>query len=235
MNRIRLTHILLCAFVVLGLVTSFTAQDRDAPPPLLSPYQKWLDEDAVYIITDEERADFAKLQTDQQRDKFVEDFWQRRNPDPQSGANPFKEEHYRRLAYANQNFAASTPGWKTDRGRIYIVYGPPDEREQHPASLSGTLPADAPPTERYPTDIWRYNFIQGIGRNVFFDFVDECDCGKFQLIHDPSKRRPDTPKLEQTTTAGKTRLAIQELVDRGGGPAHPRQERTEQESNRVPN
>jgi GWxTD domain-containing protein len=182
MNRIRLTHILLCMLLMLGLVTSVSAQDRAVPPqPIPSPYQKWLDEDVAYIITDEERADLAELNTDRQRDKFVEDFWQRRNPDPQSGANPFKEEHYRRLAYVNQHFAANIPGWKTDRGRIYIMYGPPDEREQHPGS--------AATRERYPSDVWRYHTLKRF-RDVYFEFIDKCRCGRYELSHDPTQKSP---------------------------------------------
>ncbi|MGA7766775.1 MAG: GWxTD domain-containing protein [Candidatus Sulfotelmatobacter sp.] len=94
-------------------------------------YEKWLHEDVRWIITDQERADFKSLSTDKQRDDFVIAFWKRRNPTPGSPENRFKETHYQRIAYANQHFAAGIPGWKTDRGRIYIVYGPPDELEYH--------------------------------------------------------------------------------------------------------
>jgi GWxTD domain-containing protein len=175
--------------------TSFTSfaitQAGDGTGKALSrPYQGWLDEDVRYIITDEQRADFAKLATDELRDKFVEDFWQRRNPNPTPEWNPFKEEHYRRLAYANEQFAASVPGWKTDRGRIYIIYGPPDEREGHPANTNPDLPPDASLTRRYHNEVWRYNHIRGLGHNVFFDFVDQCNCGEYHLVDDPTKRQP---------------------------------------------
>ena len=191
MHRFRLSRILLCGLVSLFFVTSFAAtQNSDAAAQVLpAPYQKWLDEDVRYLITDQERAEFNKLTTDQQRDKFITDFWERRNPNATPEANPFKEEHYRRLAYVNEQFAARVPGYKTDRGRIYIVYGPPDEREVHPANTSPTLPPDASLTRRYRNEVWRYNFIQGLGRNIFFDFVDKCDCGEYQLNHDPTKRR----------------------------------------------
>ena len=141
MYRLRLTHILLCGSITLSFMASIAAQDRaTASPALPARYQKWLDEDAAYIITDDERTEFTKLETDQQRNKFIEDFWQRRNPSPTPEANPFKEEHYRRLAFANQQFAASVPGWKSDRGRIYIIYGAPDEREGHPSNSNPNLP-----------------------------------------------------------------------------------------------
>lgn len=200
MDRFRLSHILLCALISSCLVSLGTAQDRDAGAQSVpARHQKWLDEDARYIISDKERTDFARLTTDQQRDKFVEDFWQRRNPNPTPEWNPFKEEHYRRLAYANEQFAEKIPGWKTDRGRIYILYGPPDEREGHPANTNPNLPPDASLTRRDRNEVWRYNFIQGLGRNVFFDFVDRCNCGEYRLLHDPTKWMPrPTEKKEKT-------------------------------------
>ena len=100
---------------------------------LETPYKKWLNEDVVYIITDEERAAFKRLQTDEEREQFIEQFWLRRDPTPDTVENEFKEEHYRRIAYANEHYASGIPGWKTDRGRIYIMYGPPDEIESHPS------------------------------------------------------------------------------------------------------
>ena len=183
MSRNWLSHILLCGFATFFLVISIAAQDRSgASPGLPAPYQKWLGEDVAYLITDEERTDFSKLETDKQRDKFIVNFWQRRNPNTTTEANPFKEEHYRRLAYANQHFAEGVPGWKSDRGRIYILYGPPDEREQHPGS-SGT-------GESFPSDIWRYPTLKRDIRDVYFEFVDKCRCGRYELRHDPTRKDP---------------------------------------------
>jgi len=142
---------------------------QDTAEQVLSPrYRKWLDEDVRYIITDQERAEFTKIISDQQRDEFVARFWERRNPDPGSPRNTFKEEHYRRLAYANTHFAAKVPGYRTDRGRIYILYRPPEEREQHPAR-NRFVPASAPATSRFPSDIWLYHYIKGVGHNVVMD------------------------------------------------------------------
>jgi len=135
------------------------------------PYQKWLDEDVRWIITDQERSDFLNLTTNNQRDKFVEDFWSRRNPTPQSSENPYKEEHYRRIGYANTHFAAGVPGWKTDRGRIYIMFGPPDSVD----SKLGISP---------PVETWRYACVSGWGRNLVFEFTDQCRCGKYLLTLD---------------------------------------------------
>src|SRR5215831_16987697 len=83
---------------------------------LETPYRKWLNEDVAYIITDEERAAFKRLQTDEEREQFIEQFWLRRDPTPDTVENEFKEEHYRRIAYANERYASGIPGWKTDRG-----------------------------------------------------------------------------------------------------------------------
>src|SRR3984893_14449277 len=107
------------------------ANDRQLLKELATPYKKWLDEDVAYIISSDERKSFLQLQTNEEREQFIEQFWQRRNPDPDSTDNPFKEEHYRRIAYANEHFASGIPGWKSDRGRIYIMYGKPDDLESH--------------------------------------------------------------------------------------------------------
>jgi len=126
MHRFGLTHILLRGFFVIFLATIALAamNGQTSATALSAPYQKWLDEDVRYLITDEERTDFAKLESDQQRDKFIADFWKRRNPNTDSEPNRFKEEHYRRLDYVNQHFAAKVPGYRTDRGRIYILIRP---------------------------------------------------------------------------------------------------------------
>ncbi len=145
-------------------------------------FKKWLDEDVRYIITDQERADFKALRTDEERDDFVEAFWERRNPNPGSEENQFKEEHYARFVYANERFAAGTPGWKTDRGRIYIVYGPPDEREEYPRRTDPS-PATGKIEQRFSTEVWRYNFIEGLGHRLFFAFVDKCGCSEYVLQH----------------------------------------------------
>jgi len=95
-------------------------------------YGDWLNSDVPYIITADERAAFSKLGTNEEREQFIKHFWQVRNPDPDLGENSYKEEHYRRMAYANEHFSSGVPGWRTDRGHIYILWGPPDEIESHP-------------------------------------------------------------------------------------------------------
>jgi GWxTD domain-containing protein len=101
--------------------------------PLEGAYRKWVNEDVAYIIEDSERKAFKALTTDEERAHFIEQFWARRDPTPGTPENEMKVEHYRRIAYANQRFAGTIDGWKTDRGRIYITYGPPTRSIHTPA------------------------------------------------------------------------------------------------------
>ena len=154
------------------------------------PYKKWLDEDVVYIITDEERAAFKQLSNDEERDNFIEAFWQRRDPTPDTEENEYKEEHYQRIAYANEHFAAGVPGWKTDRGRIYIVFGKPDEIESHPSGGTYERPMEegGGETSTFPFEHWRYRYIEGIGQEVIIEFVDTCMCGEYHMTMDRSEK-----------------------------------------------
>ena len=157
---------------------------------LSKTYKKWLDEDVRWIITDQEREAFLKLSNDEERDQFIEQFWQRRNPTPDSLDNPYKDEIYRRIAYANEHFAAGIPGWKTDRGRIYIMYGPADEVESHPAGGTYDRPIDegGGTTSTYPFEDWRYRYLEGIGQNIIIEFVDTCMCGDYHMTMDRSEK-----------------------------------------------
>src|SRR5215472_8421237 len=149
---------------------------------LETPYRKWLNEDVAYIISDEERAAFKKLSTDDERETFIENFWLRRDPTPDTEENEFKEEHYRRIAYANERFASGIPGWKTDRGRIYIVYGPPDEKDEHPSGGTYDRPFEegGGTTSTFPFEKWRYRYIEGMGNNVTLEFVDKSLTGEYR-------------------------------------------------------
>lgn len=157
---------------------------------LETPYKRWLDEDVSYIITDEERQSFKRLSTDEEREQFVEAFWRRRDPTPDSIENEYKEEHYRRIAYANERFASGIPGWKADRGRIYITFGPPDEIEDHPSGGSYVRPWEegGGTTSTYPFQKWRYRYIDGIGTDVIIEFVDTTMTGEFRMTMDPSEK-----------------------------------------------
>jgi GWxTD domain-containing protein len=136
--------------------------DKDLFKELDSQYKKWLNEDVVYIISPEERSAFVHLTTNEEREQFIEQFWQRRNPDPDSAENTFKEEHYRRIAYTNEHYASGIPGWKTDRGRIYIMWGPPDEIDSHPSGGSYDRPSNegGGSTSTFPFEDWRYRYLR---------------------------------------------------------------------------
>jgi GWxTD domain-containing protein len=153
-------------------------------------YKKWLDEDVRWIITDEEMSAFKKLSNNAERDTFIESFWQRRDPTPDTAENEYKEEHYRRIAYANEHFAAGIPGWKTDRGRIYIMYGKPDSIDSHPMGGPYQRPAEegGGQTETYPFEVWRYRYLEGIGQEIEIEFVDDCSCGAYEMTMDRSKK-----------------------------------------------
>jgi GWxTD domain-containing protein len=157
---------------------------------LKGPYKTWLNEEVPYIITDEERKAFMSLSNDEERDAFIEAFWQRRNPNPDSPENEYREEHYRRIAYANEHFAAGKPGWKTDRGHIYIAFGPPDDIDSHP---SGGLYERTPEegggsTTTFPFETWHYRYLEGIGENIDIEFVDTCQCGDYHFTIDRSEK-----------------------------------------------
>ncbi len=157
---------------------------------LETPWKNWLNVDVAYIITDEERQSFKRLQTDEERQSFVEQFWLRRDPTPDTEENEFKEEHYRRIAYANERYASGIPGWKTDRGRIYIMFGPPDENESHPSGGTYERPIEegGGTTSTYPFEKWRYRYLEGIGSDIVIEFVDPTMTGEYRMTMDPSEK-----------------------------------------------
>ena len=178
------------------------AQKRGLNIELSKTYKKWLNEDVVWIITDEERAAFKQLSNDEERDNFIEAFWQRRDPTPDTEENEYKEEHYRRIAYANEHFAAGIPGWKTDRGRMYIMYGPADEVDSHPSGGSYERPTEegGGETSTFPFEDWRYRYLEGIGQEIIIEFVDTCMCGDYHMTIDRSEK----DALKYTPNAGLT-------------------------------
>jgi GWxTD domain-containing protein len=195
-------------------------QKRNLNVELSKTYKKWLNEDVVWIITDQERAAFKQLSNDEERDNFIEAFWQRRDPTPDTEENEYKEEHYRRIAYANEHFAAGIPGWKTDRGRIYIMYGPPDEIDSHPSGGTYERPMEegGGETSTYPFEDWRYRYIEGIGQEIIVEFVDTCMCGEYHMTIDRSEK----DALKYTPNAGLTlyeQMGLSSKTDRfsGGG------------------
>ncbi len=163
---------------------------RKLQKELDTPYKKWLQEEVPYIISDEERNAFLHLQTNEEREQFIEAFWQRRDPTPDTVENEFKEEHYRRIAYANEKFASGIPGWKTDRGRIYIMWGPPDEIDSHSQGSNYNRPMSegGGQTTTYAFDDWRYRYMEGIGSNITIEFVDPTGTGEFHMTLDPGEK-----------------------------------------------
>jgi GWxTD domain-containing protein len=153
-------------------------------------YKTWLDQDVRWIITDEEAQAFKHLSNDEERDAFIENFWLRRNPNPDSPENEYRDEHYARIAYANEHYASGKAGWRTDRGHIYIAYGKPDSIDSHPSGGSYDRPMDegGGNTSTFPFEIWHYRYLEGIGDNVDIEFVDTCMCGDYHMTIDRSEK-----------------------------------------------
>src|SRR5947209_5909632 len=179
-------------------------KQRELEKELMGPWKKWLNEDVSYIITDEEKQAFKRLKTDEERQQFVEQFWLRRDPTPDTEENEYKEEHYRRIAYANDHYASGMPGWKTDRGMIYIKYGAPDEIDSHPSGGSYERPIEegGGETSTYPFEDWRYRYIDGVGTNVIIEFVDPTMTGEYHMTMDPGEK----DALLHVPNAGLTQL-----------------------------
>src|SRR5262245_17525265 len=189
-----------------------------------SVYKRWKDEDVRWIITDEERKIFDSLKTDDEREQFIEGFWYRRDPDPDTDVNEYREEYYQRIAYANEHFTSGIPGWKTDRGRIYIMFGKADQIETHPSGGSYDRPAweGGGTTSTHPFEIWWYRYIEGVGSDVEIEFVDPTGSGEYRIARSPDEK----DALLYTPNAGLTlseQLGLTTKADRiayggfGGG------------------
>jgi GWxTD domain-containing protein len=185
-------------------------QKRKAHKEFGFDYSDWLNSEVPYIITPDERAAFSKLGTNEEREQFIEHFWQLRNPDPDLGENTYKEEHYRRIAYANEHFSSGVPGWRTDRGHIYILWGPPDEIESHPTGGTYDRPLwqGGGSTSTYPWELWRYRHLEDIGDNIELEFVDPSGSGEYHLTRDPGEK----DALARVPGAG---LSISEMMNGG--------------------
>ena len=195
----------------------FAAQQR-LRGELKGAYKTWLNQDVVWIISDEEAKSFKSLSNDEERDAFIEQFWLRRNPNPDSPENEFREEHYRRIAYANEHFAAGKPGWKTDRGHIYISFGKPDSIDSHPSGGAYQRPIDegGGETSTFPFEVWHYRYLEGIGENIDLEFVDTCQCGDYHYTID----RGEKDALLRVPNAGLTQyeeMGMSKKADRFKG------------------
>ena len=167
-----------------------TNKPRNVKPELKKAYKDWLEKDVTYVITDEERKAFKKLATDDERERFIEEFWRSRDPDPDTDENEFKEEYYERIAYANEHFASGIPGWKTDRGRIWIMYGKPDGQESHPMGGSYDRPSyeGGGSTSTYPFETWFYRYLPGVGSGIEIEFVDPTGSGEYRLARNANEK-----------------------------------------------
>jgi GWxTD domain-containing protein len=165
-------------------------QQKDLKAELHGVYKTWLEQDVRWLITDTEAQAFKHLTNDEERDSFIENFWQRRNPNADSPDNEYRDEVYARIAYANEHFAAGKPGWMTDRGHIYIAYGKPDDIDSHPSGGEYQRPMEegGGSTATFPFEIWHYRYLEGIGDNIDLEFVDTCQCGDYHYTIDRSEK-----------------------------------------------
>src|ERR1051325_4948669 len=197
----RIVGIALTSVLVVGMLPATLAQDKEEKKKqkeptakqkaeLKSVYKKWLDEDVLYIITDDERKAFKALKTDEERDQFIEQFWLRRDPDPDTPENEYKDQYYERIQYANEHYSSGIPGWKTDRGRIYVTFGKPDEVESHPSGGSYDRPSweGGGSTSTYPFETWWYRYIEGIGSDIEIEFVDPSGSGEYHNARSPDEK-----------------------------------------------
>ena len=197
----RIVGVGLVLILSVGIIPSALAQEKDKnqgkdrnerkkKEELKSVYKNWLEQDVAYIITDEERKAFKALKTDEERDQFIENFWLRRDPDPDTPENEYKEQYFERIQYANEKYTSGIPGWRTDRGRIYIMFGKPDELESHPAGGAYNRPSweGGGSTSTYPFEIWWYRYIEGIGSDIEIEFVDPSGSGEYRIARSPDEK-----------------------------------------------
>lgn len=224
-NFARCIALFLTTAITLSSLTVFAQDDkkkrdkdkeeRAQKERLKSVYKRWVNEDVLWIITDEERKTFNLLKTDDEREQFIESFWLRRDPDPDTDSNEYREEYYQRIAYANEHFTSGIPGWKTDRGRMYIMFGPPHQKESHPSGGSYDRPVweGGGSTSTYPFEIWWYRYIEGVGSDVEIEFVDPTGSGEYRIARNPNEK----DALLYTPNAGLTlaeQLGLSSKADR---------------------
>lgn len=153
-------------------------------------YKKWMTEDVAYIITSDEKKAYNRLTTDGERENFIENFWRRRDPDPDTEENEYREEYFERIAYANEKYASGIPGWKTDRGRIYITFGKPDGVESHPSGGSYDRPSyeGGGSTTTYPFETWFYRHLDNVGDGIEIEFVDPTGTGEYRIARNANEK-----------------------------------------------
>ncbi len=196
-----------------------TANPRNVRPEAMNrAYKRWIEEDVAYIITREERRAFMALQTDEERENFIENFWRRRDPNPDTEENEFREEYYERIAYANERFASGIPGWRTDRGRIYIAWGKPDSIEARPAGGAYERPPweGGGSTTTYPFEVWFYRHLEGVGDGIEIEFVDPTGTGEYRIARNANEKDAMLYVPGAGQTLGES-LGIESRADRISG------------------
>jgi len=197
-------NLVLTSAVLLFGVSAVFAQKTESTPPNITPdekpinvkkevkevYKNWIKKDVAYIITSEEKKAFNQLKTDEERENFIENFWRRRDPNPDTEENEFREEYYERIAYANEHFASGIPGWMTDRGRIYITWGKPDSVESHPSGGAYDRPSyeGGGSTTTYPFEVWFYRHLDNVGDGIEIEFVDPTGTGEYRIATSPYEK-----------------------------------------------
>jgi GWxTD domain-containing protein len=189
-RRLSLALLALVLAVPAVFAQELPDRKRNEKPELPKAYRDWIDKDVAYIITPQERDAFKKLKTNEEREQFIELFWRRRDPDPDTDENEYREEYYERIAYANEHYSSGIPGWKTDRGRIYIMYGKADEVETHPMGGNYDRPSyqGGGSTTTYPFEIWFYRYLPGIGSGIEIEFVDPTGSGEYRIARSPDEK-----------------------------------------------
>lgn len=198
--------------------TDISGKVRNVKPELKDVYKKWINNDVPYIITKEEKKTFLMLQTDEERENFIENFWRRRDPNPDTEENEFREEYYERIAYANEHFTSGIPGWRTDRGRVYITWGKPDSVESHPSGGAYDRPSyeGGGSTTTYPFETWFYRHLDNVGDGLEIEFVDPTGTGEYRIARDPYEK----DALRTVPGAGLTtaeQLGLANQADRANG------------------
>jgi GWxTD domain-containing protein len=204
MSRVEFTRNFAFAVIVIamGAICGFAQDPKGTPTEdvsnnarnykreLKDAYKKWINNDVSYIITKEEKRAFYALQTDEERENFIENFWRRRDPNPDTEENEYREEYYERIAYANEHFSSGIPGWKTDRGRIYIAWGKPDSVETHPTGGSYDRPSyeGGGATTTYPFEVWFYRHLDNVGEGLEIEFVDPTGTGEYRLARNSNEK-----------------------------------------------
>src|SRR5215204_2679674 len=190
-----------------------TGNVRTVKRELKDAYKRWLSTDVDYIITKDERRAFLALTTDEERENFIENFWRRRDPNPDTEENEYREQYYERIAYANEHFTSGIPGWRTDRGRIYIAWGKPNSIETHPSGGAYDRPSyeGGGSITAYPFEIWFYRHLDNVGDGLEIEFVDPTGTGEYRIARNANEK----DAMRNVPGAGLTTAEQLGLSDKG--------------------